>query len=445
MKKHRKTDIIGPRRIVEIPLDQLKPYTHNARTHSRHQIKQIARSIKKFGMPNPILATRDGVIIAGHCRYMAVKELAWETAPVLFIDGWSEAEINAYRVADNKIAERAGWDEEIMKIELENIQLMQPDFDLTFTGLETPEIDILLMGAGEGAEPGDEVPEIDPNKTPVSKLGDLWILDRHRILCGDALISRNYRRLMREKLARMVITDPPYNVPIDGYVSGFGKIKHEEFAMASGEMSTEEFVAFLRQTFKNLAAFSMEGSLHYIFIDWRHAWDVQMASQACYSELKNICVWNKDKGGMGSLYRSKHEFVFVFKKGSAPHINNIQLGRHGRYRTNVWDYAGQNTFHKYSKEELVLHPTVKPVAMIADAILDCSKRGSIILDCFGGSGSSLIAAEKTGRRARLMELDPRYVDCTIRRWQEMTGKDAVHRKTGKTFNQLERESKNEHE
>jgi hypothetical protein len=237
----------------------------------------------------------------------------------------------------------------------------------------------------------------------------------------------------------MVFIDPPYNVPINGHVSGLGKVKHRDFAMASGEMSEARYVGFLGTCFGYLIGHSVNGSIHFICMDWRHSFELLSAARPIYSELKNLCVWNKDNGGMGSLYRSKHELVFVFKNGSATHINNVELGRHGRNRTNVWDYAGVNSLRDGRLEELAMHPTVKPVALVADAILDCSKRGGIVLDCFGGSGTTLIAAEKTGRRGYLMELDAAYVDVAIRRFQKLTGKQATHGETQRTFADLERD------
>ena len=237
----------------------------------------------------------------------------------------------------------------------------------------------------------------------------------------------------------MVFIDPPYNVPIDGNVCGSGSIKHREFAMAAGEMSETEFTDFLTTILGHLACHSISGSIHFICMDWRHILELLSAGRKVYAELKNLCVWNKDNGGMGSLYRSKHELVFVFKNGSERHINNVELGRHGRCRTNVWDYVGVNSLHEGRLDELAMHPTVKPVALVADAVLDCSKRDGIVLDCFGGSGTTLIAAEKTGRRGYLMELDPSYVDVTIKRFEKLTGKDAIHAENGSSFAEMRRE------
>jgi hypothetical protein len=231
----------------------------------------------------------------------------------------------------------------------------------------------------------------------------------------------------------MMFADPPYNVPIDGHVSGLGSIKHREFAMASGEMTKDQFTEFLKTVFANASALSLDGAIHFVCMDWRHMSEVLSAGDSVYSELKNLCVWNKDNGGMGLFYRSKHELIFVFKVGSAAHVNTVELGRSGRYRTNVWDYAGVNTLRPGRLDDLAMHPTVKPVALVIDAIKDCSRRGDFVLDPFGGSGTTLVAAEKCGRAARVLEIDPGYVDVSIRRWQQLTGHKAINATTGKTF------------
>lgn len=273
---------------------------------------------------------------------------------------------------------------------------------------------------------------------PVIRLGDLWLAGVHRILCADALSIASYQTLLGDKRARLVVTDPPYNVPIVGHVGGNGVVQHREFAMASGEMSSAQFEAFLATALKNMAACSIDGSLHYIYMDWRHSAEILAAGKAVYSELKNICVWRKTNAGMWSLYRSQHEFIFVFKNGTSPHINNVNLGVHGRNRSNVWDYEGINSFGKHRDELLAMHPTVKPVALEADIIKDASARGDLILDPFGGSGSTVIAAEKTARRAAVMEIGVLYIDAIMRRWQSFTGKEAVCARTGATFAERER-------
>ncbi len=367
-------------------------------------------------------------------RVAAAKLLGLPEVPTIRLDHMSEAQLRAYVIADNKLAENAGWDQDLLRIEFEYLAELEIDFDLTITGFETAEIDVLLEGAdAQGWEAIDEIPE--PNRTgpAVTRVGDVWTLGPHRLLCGDARDYQCFERLLGSEQADVIFIDPPYNVPINGHVCGSGQVKHREFAMATGEMSSTDFASFLELCLLNLAQFSKDGSIHFVFIDWRHMTELMQAGEVAYSELKNLCVWNKDNGGMGSLYRSKHELVFVFKSGSAPHTNNVELGRFGRYRTNVWDYPGANSLSKGRREDLAMHPTVKPVALVADAICDCSDRGGIVLDSFGGSGTTLIAAERTGRRARVIELDPAYVDLTIKRYQDLAGQAVIHSETGLSF------------
>ena len=378
--------------------------------------------------------------MAGHGRLNAAKLLGMEQVPTIRLDQMTEAQKRAFVIADNKLAENAGWDRKLLALELQYVCELDIDFDLTTTGFETGEIDVLLGEIdADGIDGLDQLPELDHSEPPVSCAGDLSSLGPHRVLCADSREKESFDRLFRGTLAQMAFIDPPYNVPIDGHVSGLGAIRHPEFAMASGEMPPQEFITFLQTAFGHSANHSINGSIHFICMDWRHLLELLTAGQGVYSELKNLCVWNKNNGGMGSLYRSKHELVFVFKAGSGPHINNVDLGRHGRNRTNVWDYAGVNTLREGRLEELAMHPTVKPVALVADAILDCSKRGGLVLDCFGGAGTTLIAAQKTGRRAYLIELDPIYVDVTIRRFEKITREKAVHADTGLGFAHLEKQ------
>jgi len=418
--------------VTSLPVGSLKPYDRNARTHSAKQIAQIAASIKAFGFNNPVLIDKAGGIIAGHGRVEAAKLLGHEIVPCVRLEHLTDAQKRAYILADNKLAEKAGWDPEILKIELQHLTSLDLDFDISVTGFEMPEIDVLLGDAALESDPADEVPEIEPGPA-ITRLGDIWQIGPHRLICGDSTKADTYARLLDGERAQMIFTDPPYNVKIDGHVSGLGSVKHREFAMASGEMSTSEFARFLGDVFANLAAHSVDGSMHFICMDWRHMNEVLVAATPIYSELKNLCVWAKTNGGMGSLYRSQHELVFVYKAGTAPHINNVELGKHGRYRTNVWSYAGANTFSKTRDDDLAMHPTVKPVALVADAILDCSKRKGIVLDAFGGSGTTLVAAARTGRRGYAIELDPHYCDVIVRRLEKSFGCEAVHSAAGKTF------------
>ena len=417
--------------------DQLKPYPRNARTHSKKQIRQIADSIRQFGFTNPVLVDSQGMILAGHGRAEAARLLSLASVPCVRIDHMSPEQKRAYILADNKLAQNAGWDEEILATELQFLLEAEIDFEIGVIGFETHEVDRLIEGL-DTEEPGDPADDALPRpaKKTVSRLGDLWILGDHRLLCADATKPEAFERLMEGERAQMVFTDPPYNVPIGGHVSGLGQTRHGEFVMASGEMTSGEFASFLETVFRQLAQHTIDGSIHFICMDWRHMPEMLKAGGTAYSELKNLCVWVKDNGGMGTFYRSRHELVFAFKSGAAPHLNSFELGQHGRYRTNVWQYRGVNTFKADRMEELCLHPTVKPVAMIADAIKDVSERGGLVLDCFGGSGSTLIAAQKTGRRARVIELDPVYVDTIIRRWQTYAKDEAIQAQTGCSFEVL---------
>jgi DNA modification methylase len=364
--------------------------------------------------------------------------------PTLCLDYLTPEQARAFRIADNRLTEISTWDDRLLAEQLRDLSLHGLDFTLEATGFDMGEIDLRIASLEEPPErdddPADVVPEVSAGP-PLTKYGDLWVLDRHRLLCGSALETPAFAALMGEEQAAVGFTDPPYNVPIEGHASGLGATHHRPFLMASGEMDSSEFTAFLGEAFRNLATFSIAGSIHFVCMDWRHMEELLAAGRAAYGELKNLCVWVKDNAGMGSLYRSQHELVFVFKHGHNGHRNNVQLGRFGRNRSNIWRYAGTNSFARCGEEGnlLALHPTVKPVAMVADAILDCSARGDIVLDAFLGSGTTLIAAERTGRRCCGLELDPAYVDTIVRRWQVLTGGSARHAASGRNFDDLARE------
>ena len=412
----------------------LKPYARNARRHSKKQIKQIADSITRFGFINPVLIADDGEIIAGHGRVAAAKLIGMERVPTLRLSHLTEAERRAYVLADNKLALNAGWDQELLAIELQ--ALIDLDFEVELTGFSLAEIDMTLDAARDADPDGATAPEdlIPPMaQTPVTRTGDLWLLGRHRLICGDARRREDYERLLGGESVDLIFADPPYNVPIDGHVCGSGRIRHREFAMGAGEMSTEAFTSFLTETLGEAAKTCRDGAIAFICMDWRHIGELLAAGQGVFSELKNLCVWNKGAGGMGTFYRSQHELVFVFKVGSGPHTNSFGLGETGRYRTNVWDYAGISSMGAGRLEALAMHPTVKPTALVADAIRDCSKRGDIVLDNFAGSGTTLIAAETCGRSGRLIEYDPGYCDVIIQRFEQLTGKAATLAETGDTF------------
>jgi DNA modification methylase len=431
--------------VVYRAVDQIKPDPANPRRHTDKQIRQIANSIATFGFNVPILIDRDDNLIAGHGRLAACCELGWSEVPTLCLDHLSAAQARAFMIADNRLTEIAGWDDRLLAQQLKELSLLGLDFNLEVTGFAVPEIDLRIASLEDASEttedPSDLVPEVPPGP-PLSNLGDLWLLGRNRILCGNALDPEAFAVLMGEERAAMVFTDPPYNVPIDGHASGLGAIHHRPFPMASGEMDRSEFTAFLGQACRNLAAFSVDGALHFICMDWRHIEELLTAGRGAYSKLINLCIWTKDNAGMGSLYRSQHELVFVFKHGRDGHRNNVQLGQFGRHRSNVWHYSGANSFARCSAEGnlLALHPTVKPVAMVADAMLDCSARGEVVLDAFLGSGTTVIAAERTGRRCYGLELDAVYLDTIIRRWQTLTGGSACHAVSGRSFDDLAREA-----
>jgi DNA modification methylase len=418
----------------------LKPRARNPRTHSRKQIEQLKRSIVEFGFVRPVLIDGNDEIIAGHGATLAAIALGMQDVPTVRVDHLTPAQIRAYVIADNRLAENAGWDRNLLALEVKELSL-DLNFDITLTGIELPEFDVLMEELGEGAKDGaDEVPTVDPKKPAVSRLGDLWKIGEHRLLCADSTRAESYGSLLQGQKAQLVFTDPPYNVPIAGHVSGLGRVRHRDFAMASGEMTPAEFMGFLKGIFRHLADYSEDGSLHYVCMDWRHMREI-LAAGDIYNELKNLCVWAKTNAGMGSFYRSQHELVFVFKNGAAPHVNNVELGRFGRHRSNVWSYAGVNTFGAARDEELAMHPTVKPVAMVADAILDSSRRGGIVLDAFTGSGTSLIAAERTGRRGFGIEIDPAYTDTIIRRFEKVYRLPAYHAETGRSFAEVALERK----
>ena len=411
--------------IEQISPNDLSPWERNARTHSKKQLRQLAKSIETFGFTNPILIDRMNQILAGHGRVEAARMLGMTLVPCLRIEHMSENEKRAYVLADNKLAQNAGWDEDLLAAELGAI-LESPDldFDIGVMGFSIAEIDLCLENS-EPEEPGDPADDIQiEDALRRCGEGDVWQLGGHRLICGNALDPDVVEGLMAGEKAMMVFSDPPYNLPIDGHVGNSGKTQHREFAMAAGEMSEAEFTNFLKTAFRNMADHSFDGAIHLLCMDWRHQGEMLAAGEGIYSELKNLIVWVKDNGGMGTFYRSRHELIFAFKFGTAPHVNSFELGQHGRYRTNVWEYKGVNTMRAGRMEELALHPTVKPVQMIADAIKDVSGRGDIVLDLFGGSGSTLIAAEKTGRRARIAELDPIYCDRILARW-EAWAKDDV--------------------
>jgi len=425
---------IGP--IEHMPINQLQNYKTNPRKHPEKQLVKLMASITEFGIALPVLIDTDNVIIAGEAVTEAARRLGLAEVPVIVARGWSKARIKAFRLAANRLAELATWDTELLTLELTSIiELGEVTVDLL--GWETGEIDVMLESeiadnpASASSDPDDE--QLAPPSTPVSRSGDLWHLGEHRLLCGSTLEGANWHRLLAGQNAAMVFTDSPYNVPVNGHVCGLGRTQHAEFAMASGEMSRDEFIRFLTDAIGPMAEATRDGGLLYLCMDWRGLDQLLVAIASCDLSLINLCVWNKSNGGMGSLYRSKHELVLVTKKGTAPHTNNVQLGRYGRYRTNVWSYPGVNSFGSTRMDDITDHPTVKPVALVADAIRDVTRPGEIVLDGFMGSGTTILAAERTKRVACGIEIEPAYVDVAIRRWEKRTGRQAVLAETGETF------------
>jgi len=415
--------------LVEIELDTLRIPERSLRCHPTSQIRRIARSIEAFGWVTPILITSDGELIAGAARVAAARSLGLKHAPAVCVDHLTPEQVRAFRIADNRLAEESDWDREALRVEIED--LLQCDLDIELTGFEIGEIDALTINT-----PGINEPEFpEPPRQPVTRPGDVWEIGNHTLVCGDALDPRSYAHLDQTR-AQAAFTDAPYNVPIDRNVCGLGNITHDEFIQASGELSRNEFAAFLLTAHENLAAHLQPGAVAFSCMDWRSIAALLEAGDKAGFELINLAVWDKGTGGMGSLYRSQHELVAVLRKPGARNRNNVLLGKHGRNRTNVWAYSGMNAGAKERSEILALHPTVKPVAMVADAILDVTRHGDLVLDPFGGSGTTMIAAEQTGRRAFLIELDPKYVDVIISRMQAAFQLVARHAQTGQSFEEV---------
>jgi DNA modification methylase len=425
------------RLLSEVKLDPLNP-----RAHSSRQVAQIARSIKTFGFIVPVLINANLEVIAGHGRVLAARQLGLAEAPTILLDHLSAAQARAFMIADNRLSENAEWDERLLALNLRDLALLDLDFDLEVTGFEMGEIDFrieeLEAETTPERDPADDLPVAAGRA--VSKIGDCFELGSHRILCGNALETASYERLLGKQKAAMVFADAPYNLPIDGHVSGFGAVRHREFAMASGELSAAEFTAFLTTACTLLARHSRPGAVHYYCMDWRHIVELSNAARAALLVLLNLCVWAKTTAGMGSFYRSQHELVFVFRNGNGRHRNNIQLGVHGRNRSNLWSYPGAVGLRASEEGNLIAaHPSPKPVAMVADAIMDVSARGDIVLDAFAGGGATLLAAERTARRCYGIELDPLYVDLIVRRWQAFTRQRAIRAADGKYFDEIEAE------
>jgi len=431
--------------VISRPIGDLKPDAGNPRRHSQKQIKQIAKSIATFGFNVPVLLDANLKVIAGHGRLLACRKLGWTEVPTISLTHLTEAQARAFAIADNRLTEIATWDDHLLAQQLRDLSLADLDFNLEVTGFEMGEIDLRIAAleaeTADVEDPGDVAPEPNPGP-PVCKEGDLWLLGEHRVLCGSALDAEAYRVLMRDDRAALVFTDPPYNVPIDGHASGLGVIHHHPFPMVSGERDTAAFTTFLSNACRNLARFSLGGSFHFVCLDWRRLEEGLAAGREAFGELKDLCVWVKNKPGGGEPYRNQHELIFVFQQGEAADRNNISRGQFGRDRSNVWRYPGGKSVADATGD--VPHPKLKPVAMVADAILDGSTRRDIVLDGFLGSGATLIAAERTGRRCYGLELDPVRVDTIILRWQRLTGGSARHAESGRCFDNLASEAEATH-
>lgn len=429
--------------MVEARIDELRPHPKNARKHPSKQVKRLARNMEHFGFIIPIVIDECGLIICGHARVEAAKRLGMSGVPAIRIEDLSEAQVHAFMIADNRLAEMAQWDEPLLAENLKFLSDQDLSFDLEVTGFDYGEIEhritqIEIVDDGVD-DASDDAPDVD-DVPAVCQLGDVLRMDEHVLICGDATQNETYGQLFGDERASMVFTDAPYNLA----ARDIGRVcnsEHGDFAMASGEMSPDQFTALLGSVMGLLCRYSVTGSIHFLFMDWRHAREILSAGLEHYDALKNLCVWVKDRPGMGSFYRSQHELVFVFKNGDTPHQNNFELGQFGRTRSNVWHFPGVRRFDSDDgdpdgDEALKLHPTVKPVKLIEEAVLDCSRRGEIVIDPFLGSGSTLIACEKTRRRCYGIEMAPRYVDVAIQRWQQWTGKEAIHLPTGMTYRQL---------
>jgi hypothetical protein len=419
--------------VERVPIESLKTYKRQLRKHSKDQIEKLRASICAFGMVQPLLVDGTGELIGGQGLLQAARLAGYTKVPIVRLAHLDEAQKRALRIALNRLAELSKWDDALLALEFK--ELIEIDleldlcFDLAITGFATAEIDKLVEMDSSCAHEDDAVPD-GPAGPPVSRLGDIFELGDHRIICGDAREPAVYRALLGSERASVGIHDAPYNVAVNGHVSKAGR--HDEFLMASGEMSEAQFMRFLATFLIQARAFSHPGAVQFAFMDWRHIGEMLSAGREAGLALKNLCVWNKGAGALGSLYRSQHELTFVFADPNGKQINNVQLGKHGRNRTNVWDFPGAPSLRK----ELELHPTPKPVQLVAEAIRDCSNRNDLVLDSFSGSGTTIIAAAKSGRRARVIELSPHYVDVAVRRWEEWSGTPARHSGNGATFEEL---------
>ena len=426
--KARRNDLLPQLTVYQHPIAELRPPRHRTRKDDPDHIDRLAISIREYGFSLPVLV-RDGHVLDGWSRVLAAMQLGIDLVPVIECAHLDDAQARALAIAVNRIGERGEWDLDELKLEF--TELIDLEIDLDATGFSIEEQDIILLDEECEEEGSEEIEE--PPIDPATRPGDIWQLAGHRIICGNALEIEVYEALLGDERVNAVLTDPPYNVKIKGNVSGLGKKVHDEFAMASGEMTGEKFQEFLRQTLALIVSFLVAGGVVFAFMDWRSIHRLHGAGDAAGLKLINVVVWYKQAGAMGSLYRSAYELIAVFCHGEKPKVNNVELGRHGRDRSNVWVAPGANRRGSSANEMLEHHATPKPVELCEDAVLDVTRRGDIVLDVFLGSGATLIAAEKTGRKCRGIELEPGFVDVCVRRWEKLTGKDAVLAGTGESF------------
>ncbi len=426
-------DLVPDLETVRVPIEQLQPAKRRARKPGKDHLANVMKCLRELGQVSPILIDRDHRIVDGHIVVEALRQLAATHVVAVPLDHLNEEQVRLVRIALNKLAEGSTWELEELRAELGELQLA--GYDLTNAGFTLPELDIILQPPTEGGGIAVNDAVEEPPAEPVSRPGDLWLLGPHRLLCGDALVAQSYASILGEEKAAACFTDCPWNIPIEGFVSGLGVKKHKNFKMAAGEMSAEAFQEFV-DTFSRLIAEHLEdGGVVYSCIDWRSHDRIVLGGERAGLKHINTIVWNKGSGGMGGLYRSAHELIPLLCKGKTSKTNNVELGRHGRDRTNVWNYPGANRPGSSAAQALKHHPTPKPVEMVEDALFDVTRRGELVLDPFMGSGTTLLAAEQSGRIAVGIELDPAYVDVCGRRWQEMTGEDAVNVHTRRTFNE----------
>lgn len=397
-------------------------YNRRARRHLKKKLMKLRRAIAEFGWTEPLIVDENGMVLCGAARLTIAIEDGVELVPVVRIDHMSEAQKRAYILASNRLAEEAQWDPALLRQELSG--LIELGYDVELTGFDAVEID-MAVSFDDGPAEDDNVDLPDETAKPVSRSGDLWHIAGHRALCGDARDPSSFERLMGEERAQLVFADPPYGCAIAGNVSGHGRVKHQNFLQGAGEQSLPEFAqTLLRPAFRNIAAYSQTAAIAFICTDWRALPHMQDAAEGLFAELKNLIVFAKTNAGMGTFYRSAHELILAYKVSAGKHINNFGLGKR-RHRSNLWTYAGANTFRQGRLEDLAEHSTIKPKKLVADALLDCSKPGGIVLDPFLGSGTTLVACAMTGRVGRGIELDPKYMDVILRRVAEAMGHEPL--------------------